>query len=593
VIRRVLLALWLTAALTALSAQSGFFPRGDAAAAEGYLDWALTALDRGRWAEAGEALERARDYADVSSDLSYLLAVVRSHENRPQGAVLAAVRLALETNRWNRYSPSQARLLEAEVLIRLRAFSEALRSVSLVSETGTLGAEAFYLRLRALLGSRNLEEFRAVMALALERYPRDSRLLGLFLGYAADKLPEGQDQALMDIALRRLPLLLDEAPELAYLGAPFIRDIEEARRLVASYRAMGGSDPAAIPAALSLGLIDEGAAIDELFSLPGIPLDKALILKVWELLRHNPGREQFQRNLSRFSGVILEDMDQDGYFEARTLYRDGLIQGYDYDQDQDGLFEWRIFFSAGTPVRGEFALSPDGDGSSAEPGWAWGGPAFALPEGEGDRSRAVILWEQYPAVLRVNLGDLTYVFSPWEFSFSPLVFTDFAGGGPEGFWYPGRNSRGSRLTTRSLVSSAMALERPSREFSGAVERVSLTGGIPQRAAEYRDGRMVSVTEFQAGRPVIQRVDLDLDGRMETIRRFHRESRPPATGALLVERLPFEYGAVLESSESDWDGDGVYETGEEYFSHGGVARSWDMDKDGIREYTVINRENEHE
>jgi hypothetical protein len=295
-------------------------------------------------------------------------------------------------------------------------------------------------------------------------------------------------------------------------------------------------------------------------------------------------------------------MDQDGYFEVRTLYRDGLVQGYDYDQDQDGLFDWRVSFSAGTPVRGEFALSPDGDGSpgslsslsslsiSAEPGWTWGESAFALPEREEDRGRAAILWEQYPAVLRVSLGDLTYVFSPWEFSFSPLVFTDFAGAGPQGgsssFWYPGRNSRSSRLTTRTLVSSAMALERPSREFSGALERVDLARGIPQRAVEYLNRRTassqtVSVTEFSLGRPRIQRVDLDLDGRMETIRYFRREDSPgPGEGYLFG-----QYG-VYESAESDWDGDGIYETGEEYFPDGGTARSWDLDKDGFRDYRVI-------
>jgi hypothetical protein len=128
-------------------------------------------------------------------------------------------------------------------------------------------------------------------------------------------------------------------------------------------------------------------------------------------------------------------------------------------------------------------------------------------------------------------------------------------------------------------------ERPSREFQGAVERVTLARGIPQRSAEYLEGRMISVTEFILGRPIVQRIDLDLDGRMETVRRFRREAGPPDSGEGFLWDNP-EYAAVLVASESDWDGDGIYETGEEYLPSGAVARSWDLDKDGVKEYTVI-------
>jgi hypothetical protein len=112
-----------------------------------------------------------------------------------------------------------------------------------------------------------------------------------------------------------------------------------------------------------------------------------------------------------------------------------------------------------------------------------------------------------------------------------------------------------------------------------VEWIDLRRGIPLRAAEVLEGRPVSVTEFNRGKPVSQRVDLDLDGRMETIRRF-REAAPSAE-----EGIP-EFERILEFSESDWDGDGIFETGEQYLSNGSVVYSWDMDGDGIREYSEI-------
>jgi hypothetical protein len=104
-------------------------------------------------------------------------------------------------------------------------------------------------------------------------------------------------------------------------------------------------------------------------------------------------------------------------------------------------------------------------------------------------------------------------------------------------------------------------------------------GIPLSGAEYLRGRTVSITEYRNGRPVLRRLDLDLDGRMETLRRFRAAGEPAYD--------PFGREAIPESSESDWDGDGIYETGEEYLPDGRTTRSWDMNKDGIREYTEIN------
>jgi hypothetical protein len=66
--------------------------------------------------------------------------------------------------------------------------------------------------------------------------------------------------------------------------------------------------------------------------------------------------------------------------------------------------------------------------------------------------------------------------------------------------------------------------------------------------------------------------MDMDGRLETIRRFRRSDFPPEdTGELM-------------SSESDWDGDGIYDYGETYEGDR-VIRSWDMDRDGVREYST--------
>jgi hypothetical protein len=571
---------------------------GDAAVAEKYLDWAEAALKEGRRALAEEALERAADYAGVSSDISYLLALVRSRQNRPRGAVLEALRRGLEADRWRRYSPDMARLLEAETLIAIRAFSGALQSLALAGES----AEGTALRLLALRGLPNIPEFRRLMARALEQYPRDPRPVRILFEYAARRFPEDGDRELLALALKRLPLLLEADPALAYLAVPFIRDTEEARRLAAAYRAVNSPLPASIPAALKLGLIDEIQAVDELFQ-PGTPgpaaagpaggeelrVDKSLILSVFSLLRSREGEDYFLRNLSRFSGVIIEDSDMDGYIESAARYQRGTVVDYFYDADQDGLAELELFFAEGVPGEAKLVILPDrsapadqssagapAEGASLAGAGGQSSSAFAYPVREGDRPKAVLKWERYPAVLEISLEGVRYIPRPLEFFFAPVELRALAGSGPGTFLYPEREPAPG-LSRRTLVSFSRIIERPGRNFPGAVERVELDRGVPQRASEILDGRIAGTTEFLLGQPKIQRIDLDLDGRLETIRRFRESPLQPED--------PLNYPEIIASSESDWDGDGIYEYGEVHHQ-GTIIRSWDMDRDGIKEYIEV-------
>jgi hypothetical protein len=557
-------------------------PRGDAAAAEQYALWARQAMEDGRWGEAREALERAADFSDGFSDLSYLLAQARFHEGAPRGAVLEALRRGRETDRWYACSPDAARLLEAEVLIGLRSFSAALR---LLTELPPGPAE-ISLRLAALKGLGDREAFRRTLASALDLYPRDPRPVRILFEYFGSGPPqvslipeqypgenEPNEWSLIRTALRRLPLLVEADRDLAYLAVPFIADPEEARRSVAAYRAGGESGAAAIPAALELGLIDEERAMEELFS-PGplgsvrpetLRLDRALLLSVWALLRTAESRERFSRNLSAFSGVIMDDGDQDGYPESWASFEGGLLASYQYDGDQDGLADLEIFCNQGAPEQGLLAVSP-GPGEG-------GGELPAVPVKDEDRLKAVIRWEQYPAVEAVFLEGINYVPRPFEFLYTPLRFVDLAG---SSLHYPERDPLTARITRRTLAFFSLYAERPGRNFDAARERVSLDRGIPQGAVEFLDGRVVSETEFVRGRPVVQRVDLDLDGRLETVRRFRGDLSPfPGDGA-----LP-DYLGGLESSQSDWDGDGVFEAGEEYFPDGTLKNAWNVHRDGVK------------
>jgi tetratricopeptide (TPR) repeat protein len=518
---------------------------GDAAVAERYAEWVRGAIEKGQWEEAEAALERAADYADVSSDLSYLLALARLHLERPRRLVLEALRRGLAFGRWNVYSAAQTRLLEAETLIAIRSFEEALWSLRGAGED----EPALLLRARAYRGLSNRLRFNETIREALDRSPWSPKPARLLFAGVSDRIPAAGERELIALCLRRLPLLLEADPELAFLAAPFIRDAEEARRYVAAYRAGGGANPAGIPAALNLGIIDENEAMAELFREP--ELDRALLETVWDLLRSDEGRQGFADTLSGFSGTITEDSDRDGYVESRTLYQDGILQGYVYDANQDLKSELEVFFALGLPVRAEIAAFP-GDALGTDPVTAEG-------------SRVFLEWDQYPSALRAKLGDTVYILRPGDFFFDPLQFRDLLG---SNLLYPERGFV-RQISRRALVSTVLVIERPGRMIPGSLERTEMQGGVRRRSREYLRDVVVSETEYLLGQPLVQRIDMDQDGRLETVRRFRHSDFPPDDTGELV------------SSESDWDGDGVYEYGETY-DDGRVIRSWDMDKDGIRE-----------
>ena len=569
--------------------------RGDSALAEQYLLWAEQAVSDGRLTEALTALERAADFADVSSDLSYLLALVRSRKNKSRGAILQALDRAIGTGRWSRYSESQARLLEAEQFIALRGYFRALASLARTNAS----ADAAVLRLAALRGLAASGagsgtggfpasvEFRRRILEAMDRYPRDPRPLRILFDYAKNRTPEEGDRVLIELALRRLPFLIETDPDLGWMAAPFIHDTEEARRLVSAYRA--GSlkpyrdphfrpNPASLVVALNLGLISEEMAIEEFFSpaldsagiVPeaGQVIDKDLILALSSVLQGEAAQNLFMEKLLSFTGTIIADEDHDGCLESRIVYRSGIMREYSNDTDQDGLVDLFVVFNAGSPQWAEQALLPGAESDRA---------AFSgLPLGNDKRLRALIFWERYPAVQRVAVEETVYTPAPGKFEFTPVSFVELAGSGSyAGLLHPVLEPQ-SGIGRQNLVSFAASIQRPSTEFKGAVEWIYLERGLPYRAEEILNGRIVSETVFENGMPLLQRLDMDTDSRLETVRRFRRTPG----------QEPLNFKEAMESSESDWNGDGIFESGEVYLEDGSVVYSLDIDGDGIREYSEI-------
>jgi len=567
----------------------------DAEAAHQYIVWIRQALDEGRIGEAIAAIDRALDFSNVNSDISYLAAFIGKIGETSRLAVINHLDTAIEVNRWVYYSENDALVLKAEQLVNMRRYSSALAALDQIREGDIsrnaatdilpLSADAAMLRLKAFRGlafnslsATEIAAFQSLTLSAMNRFSRDTRPAVIFLEYlnffkkqnprVRFEIPPG-DQQVLDIIIRRLPILVETDPELAWMAASFMRNDADARRYVAGYRAGGFlentygfiPDPRSIPLALNLGLITDTQAVEELFNdLSLIAFD--VLNDTYDMLRSEEGRDEFTRKLLSFTGFIITFDSHNGLLDQSATVSDGVVRKLMIDKNH----ELNRYL--------QFNLNANGI------------PTSTIVYISGDNTQAEVVWERYPFVEQALLLQEFFSFRPADFSYAPLSFIVLGGSRSRpGLSYPVLTNQ-LDLSRRTLVSFCASIERPSTEFEDAVESIILENGIPVQAVEIFSGRdILSITEFESGIPVIQYIDLDMDGRMETIRRFHRPG-PDYTWPDPDET--FDYRRLIASSESDWTGDGRYKTGEVYLQDGSVVYQWDMDGTGTMNYSETER-----
>jgi hypothetical protein len=508
-------------------------PGGEAEIAGKYLEWARQAANEGRRGAAINALRRALNYADVSSDISYLLASLEYEDEMiMRGQVLSNVNLAIGTDRWNYYSLNDARLLKANILVDLMRYDEALRIIALIDES----EEKELLRLKALLHSKQNALFRRAAERAMELYPFSPGIAALTLQYAGTSGEhETAGEALLSTILRRLGALCEIDAGLIRQAAPFMPDIEEAARQLEAWIASSGTalPKPALPVLLNLGVIGEDVAIDALFAEDDtrtIVIDRGTLTTVFNLLRTEPSRERFISTITRYTGIIREDKNNDGIYESSCSYRSGHPVHYANDAKQERLSNIEMQWKAGEARYALITLVNDTDIISLADA-----PSFTRHED------IIVEYDIYPAVKKISVNDNIYYFRMEDFYYAPLLFKKLLF--DDGMMFPELNSEEYIVTLRTLSSFAYIIEGPSREFQDAVEQIKLLDGIVVSSRETLDGKVVSETEFVSGKPFRQKIDLDLDGRMETLRFFKLN----------------EIGeSEIDSTQSDWDGDGIYE-----------------------------------
>ncbi|MGA2545088.1 MAG: hypothetical protein ABSF43_00950 [Rectinemataceae bacterium] len=507
---------------------------GAATVARALLEEARQTAGVGDWEDASLYLAEAATHDPGDADILYLRALAAVKGGLPLDEALGNLNGALTTGRFSYYTRHDASTLKAEILVRERRWTEALGALNPPEIDSAVDPVYHLIRARALAGLGDRRAFTAELSYALRRFPDDPAFPRLFLARAGTVPDSAEARELGNIILSRLTRYSAVDPELPVLASPLMGDINKKRDAVTAFRVAGGSSAAATLRALEYGLIDEASASAELLS-SAHPVAYGDLVSLFALAGSPAGRNEVFDALADWSGTIEEDSDGDGIAEATFSIAKGLVTGWKLDSRQDGTIDSRAIFADGLPI----LITLDRTGIQIE-----------------------IAYSTYPAVSSVAFTEKGerrgYSFGPEAFSFSPIAMRLFAGTGKTAMFFPFPTSAPDPKDGACAAAAlSVAVETGSSRSVTLLEK-----GIPQSSTEYRDGRLFSTTTYIRGKPALERIDADGDGRFETERIFSLDAEGVATPSW---------------QRTDSDGDGVFEYREQLVFP--FRKEWDYDGNG--------------
>jgi tetratricopeptide (TPR) repeat protein len=518
--------------LRASAQDAGAWLSASSGAARTLLDAARQSAGIGDWAGAAAYIGEAAAQDPGDSDVLYLVALAAVKRELPLGEALGSLNAALAADRFSYYTARDASTLKAELLVRERRWKEALDALGSPSSAASVDRSYRRIRARAYAGAGDEEAFAAELREALERFPDDPAFARLFLAHAGSIPSSETARELGETILSRLTIYAAVDPELPVLAAPLMADIGARRDAVLAFRAAGGSSPAATLRALEYGLIDESAASAELLSGSG-PVELGDIRSLLALAGSPAGREAVATALSAWSGEIVSD--RDGTAESGFSISKGLVGDWALDSKHEGRKDTRALFADGLPV----SLALDRAGVEID-----------------------ISYSAYPAVASVEFKEKSerrsYFFGPEAFSFAPRAMRRFVGDGRSSISFPYANPSAD-ISERSCVAAALSVAVD----SGSSRRVTqLDHGLPLSSTGYENGRLYSTTSYERGQPVLEKADVDGDGRFRTERGFYL--KPDGSS---------DVAWIRTASQ----GDGVFDYYEQTVFP--FRKEWDFDRNG--------------
>ena len=528
-----------------------------------YLQKAAELYADSKYAECLEYAEKGITFDDSFADFFYLKAqcLVCLDGTRAQclDAAEAALTLGLKLRIYNR---------DDLVLLLARLYTETKRYNEALQLLGTLAFESadrdFY-RASALYGLNRDEQARDLIETALIRWSFDVRFPRLFFLQERDKTMTRGGKKLADSLLQQLYVWIEQEPSLAVYAAPFDPNPRENNRRLKVYRNMHTADSqkldartqlAAVLAELRYGVIDEKTAVEEFFAVtmsdhlpqqiksktPGFSLYSDQLIELCRLTGMNAVRKEIGKRLEAFSGVLLEDDNNDGILNTAVFFEQGRPVSAYFDLNQDEVYEYQVQCNFGTP---NLIVTP--------------------------KNGYIVQYDSYPAIHSIvqQAEKREYIMRPLALRWEPVVQTeldlrlrDTDTEAPAFFTLQLRNNV-RLLQEHDFIFSVVYSEEPASSDENAMLRIHFEDGLIISGEIKKGTQTLALTRYRNGMLVQKEYDYDGDGFFEVLEQYDKQGN-------------------LEKISVDVDKDKLFEYYEVYKTDGTVIKNWDENEDGSPE-----------
>ncbi|MDA8410844.1 MAG: hypothetical protein M0001_10670 [Treponema sp.] len=579
-----LVALQASVAQARLGTSGTFSPAGSGAGLQqnatsigDWVDRAVTALAASDFASAQAIASAALEVDGTNSDLLYLLARASFAVDGEVRTALAGTKAALLSDHFSHIARADAVVFAAELEIRLRHWEACLSLLQ--GADNAPDARVELRRIEAYVGRGDRASALRSFEMARSLWPADARFATLFFKSWKGN-PDDSSRRLADFYIRRATQGDFEDPALTALAIPFMPDQNDRKTTLLALRAAKGA--VASIEALRYGLIDSKAAVAELLPPGATRIDRSDLAALVGLCGP-AGIRALEARLTDFNGRLFEDADGDGIPDAVTTYKNGQPVEWARDADQDGVDELVVHFTYGLPSSAEW--HPSG----ASFAFVWGRwphllsarqmsspiPAGIISADMGDQSRAsgAASADQVQSPAAADQGQSPAaadqgqspadgsgrLLREWSLgggslSWSPVALSPYPDAASAFILVDRRASEAPGETALTAASATMVLHRAGGDFT-----FWLRDGVILRAIQSVDGRTKAKISYDGGKPLLEKLDQDGDGRFES--RLHLDPKSDPLDPLVL------------SYESDVDGDGVYEFSEQLVPP--YRRAWDL------------------
>lgn len=563
-----------------------------------YLRLAKQNVSQKNWTEAASYADLGLAYDDTVSDLWYIKAVSKIQGGEKKSEVLPLVKHSLGIDYpygdWVDYNKDGARILYADILCATRKYAEA--AAVLDEKPFIYSADAEYIRAKALYSTRtedSIENARLKIDAARRVYPRDSRFPYLFYSFEGAFLLENAletkdeegnlsaeysidplTQKIADSFILTLSNYTKANPELELLASVFVSDADKKTKLIKSFNEKKNKSVLYPLFALKASLIEEKEALEYFYGFADEEVNLSALKQMIKNLKTDEAKKSLCDYLSSYSGKITADTDGDLFPNMTVTYENGRIKKITYDKDNDDTYDFESTLEENT-VQTLSLLEPELELKYSN--WPYLQEISYNLEPETAKNGTRVSYE-----LIANTLEWCPFTIESEETAKEFLDLDFA--------LPVLNdTQEFTFTSKAVLDAGLTFEMPSNEKKDAHISISLLNGFPQQATYTAEGMTYALTNFENGLPVTRLVDTDGDGIFETTEEYGYSAE---NGRNFISKddemqvitnlfgLPDTgTGIYLKSIKIDKDGDTIPDFIEEYTSFNGKISSWDSDRDG--------------